>query len=547
MTHLILNGFMGTGKSTVGRLLAGELGLDFVDTDDLVEAEMGTTIADAFTTIGEQQFRDIEARVVRHVLDGPVAVVALGGGALLSSDTRDLAEKSGLVVTLVCEPDEIVDRVGTLGTRPLLSGVRGATTADRVRSLLSSRAAAYGRYTQISTSARSPRSVALEIAGLYRKKVQENGAPSRSRLLASIVTDTSKQSVIVAGTIEDSIASDPVAGPLARGAKAVLLSDEVVYRQHGPRARSAIENSGADVVDIVVPAGERHKVLSTVESVYRRCQEENLDRTSVVVGLGGGVITDMAGFVAATYLRGLPLVLVPSTLLAQVDAAIGGKTAVDFGSAKNSIGSFYPADAVVLDASLLRTLPAPLLSDGLAEIVKMGVIWDPKLLDLLEGLPDAASILDRPDLIERAARDKVEVVRQDPLEAGLRAVLNFGHTAGHAVEAASGYRLSHGSSVAIGMVAATRVAVELGVCDELLLDRLVALLTKFDLPIAHEEMDRDEVLRIVSYDKKRRGTEIRMVLPKFPGEAIVRAVEPEVLRRSLAAHPRLRGDSASGV
>lgn len=534
MTHLILNGFMGTGKSTVGRLLAGELALTFVDTDDLVEAQLGTTIAEAFTTIGEEKFRAAEAQVVRSVLAMPSAVIALGGGSLLNPETRDMAENRGFVVTLVCEPDEIVDRVGTLGTRPLLSNVPGATTADRVRALLRSRAEAYGRYIQISTSARSPRSVASEIARLYRQSIEGSSATDRSRHVANVVTNSSRRSAIIAGALEDAISSAALEALFARGSHAVLLSDEVVYQHHGERAKSAIEKLGTRVVDIVAPAGEQHKVLATVEGVYSRCQEANLDRESVVVGLGGGVITDIAGFVAATYFRGLPLVLLPSTLLAQVDAAIGGKTGVDFGSAKNSVGSFYPADAVVLDASLLRTLPSPVLSDGLSEMVKMGVIWDAELLELLEALPNVAAILERPDLIERAALNKVEVVRQDPLEQGLRAILNFGHTAGHAIEAASGYRLSHGSSVSLGMLAATRVAVELGVCDVVLLDRLTALLTKLDLPTSHAGLDPDEVLRIVFYDKKRRGGEIRMVLPKMPGKAIVQTVEPVVLRRALA-------------
>ncbi len=537
MTHLILNGFMGTGKSTVGRLLAGQMGLSFIDTDDLVEAELGTTIAEAFTSIGEAKFRAVEADVVRSVLALPSAVIALGGGSLLNPDTRDIAENAGFVVTLVCQPDEIVDRVGTLSTRPLLSGVPGTTTAERVRSLLGSRAEAYGRYTQVSTSARSPRSVAAEIVGLYQERIGANGVADRSHLVASLLTESSKRSAVLAGALEDSLTHPSVDSLLTRGGLAVLISDEVVHEKHGQRARSAIEEHGAHVIDIVVPAGEQHKVLATVEGVYHHCQQANLDRESVVMALGGGVITDMAGFVAATYLRGLPLVLLPSTLLAQVDAAIGGKTGLDFGSAKNSVGAFYPADAVVLDASLLRTLPPSFLSDGLSEMVKMGIIWDKELLEHLEGLPNAAGILERTDIIERAVRDKVEIVRQDPNERGLRAILNFGHTAGHGIEAASGYHLSHGSSVALGMLVATHVAVELGVCRSGLLDRLVTVLRKFDLPIARPALDLEEVLRVVSYDKKRRGNEIRMVLPEVPGRAIVQTVGADVLRRALAALP----------
>ena len=223
-----------------------------------------------------------------------------------------------------------------------------------------------------------------------------------------------------------------------------------------------------------IPQGEEHKTLQTMDAVYHAAMQAGLDRASTVVGLGGGVVGDMAGLLAATYLRGLNLVLAPTTLLAQVDAAIGGKVGVDFHAAKNMIGAFKPANLVLIDPEALQTLPASARADGLVEIIKIGYMCSRLLISQLEAIT-LENVLEHPYIIRAAAEQKVEVVRRDPLERGERMLLNFGHTIGHGLEAASGYRLSHGQAVSIGMVAETRLAVSRGWCPRSTLETLRSL------------------------------------------------------------------------
>jgi 3-dehydroquinate synthase len=235
---------------------------------------------------------------------------------------------------------------------------------------------------------------------------------------------------------------------------------------------------------------------------------------------------------AATYLRGLHLVLVPTTLLAQVDATIGGKVGIDFHHAKNMIGAFKPAQLVLIDPRALESLPRAILIDGLVEIIKLGFIQSEHLVTLLHGV-DPDRILDHAHVIRAAARQKVEVVQRDPLEHGERMLLNFGHTIGHGLEAASGYRLSHGRAVSVGMIAETRLAVSRGWCSEVTLDALLAMLRTFSLPTECDGIDADEVLRFVGQDKKRRAGTIRMAIPTEIGRGEVVQVTLDELRAAL--------------
>jgi len=238
----------------------------------------------------------------------------------------------------------------------------------------------------------------------------------------------------------------------------------------------------------------------------------------VVIGLGGGVIGDLAGTFAATYLRGLHLVLVPTTLVAQVDASIGGKVGVDLRTVKNMVGSFYPAELVIIDPDVLGSLPPAAVSDGLSEIVKIALVRSPRLLSTLENLREPLDVIRDTALIREAARQKILVVERDPREQGERELLNYGHTIGHAVEAASAYRLSHGQAVAVGMVAETRLAEVAGWCAPGVLGRLEALLRNFGLPRAARGLDPDIVFGHLREDKKRKGKQIRFVVPTTIGD-----------------------------
>jgi 3-dehydroquinate synthase len=332
-----------------------------------------------------------------------------------------------------------------------------------------------------------------------------------------------------------------------RAQAAWLISDETVLRHHGAAAEAALLAAGLRVQHAAVPAGEASKTLAEVARLYDWLLSGGVTRGDVVVALGGGVVGDLAGFVAATCLRGLPLVQVPTTLLAMVDSSVGGKTGVNHTAGKNLIGAFYQPPLVVVDPALLATLPARELASGWAEVVKYGMIEgsvpDPRpgvpLLDWLEAAAPALVELVQPatsDVIERCIDLKARTVRADPTEQGIRAILNYGHTAGHAVEAAAGYGvLLHGEAVAIGMRVAASIGVATGRCAPALLARQQALLRRFDLPDRVAGVTPAALWPYMRHDKKAEAGALRWVLPTGTGRVeIVRGVDEATVDAALA-------------
>jgi 3-dehydroquinate synthase len=333
----------------------------------------------------------------------------------------------------------------------------------------------------------------------------------------------------------------PRLGALVREAaphgQAALLADRALGATHGAAVESALRAAGYRVLYRDFPAGEDHKNLDTVRDLYTALLDAHLERGSPVVALGGGVVTDTAGFVAATYLRGVPLVTCPTTLLAMVDAAVGGKTGVNVPQGKNLIGSFYQPRLVAIDPEVLATLPVRELRGGLAECVKHGVIRDPELFEFIER--NVAAILRRQtgvlgELVERNVRIKAAVVMADEKEAGERAHLNFGHSFGHAIEATCPGGLGapgsyqHGEAVALGMVAATGLAVQMGRCPPVVLERLTALLGRIGLPTRADDLAPvATLLDSMRRDKKVAGGRVRLVLPDRLGAVSIVADTPD--------------------
>lgn len=310
--------------------------------------------------------------------------------------------------------------------------------------------------------------------------------------------------------------------------KVLVVSNSTIFRHYGEHIISALHQAGFDVAHLIVPAGERYKTLSTVQKIYDAALAHRIERSSTFVALGGGVIGDMTGFAAATWLRGLNVVQVPTSLLAMVDAAIGGKTGVNHPQGKNLIGAFHQPRLVLIDPHVLKTLPTREFRAGMAEVIKYGVIWDSQLFEHLE----AASQLDRlttltddllHNILTRSCQAKAHVVSKDEKEAGLRAILNYGHTIGHAVESLTRYRLvNHGEAVGIGMVAAGQLAVKLGLWDEAANQRQRALIEKTGLPTQLPPgIAIDDILLSLQADKKVEAGQVRFVLPTQIGAAIV--------------------------
>ena len=323
--------------------------------------------------------------------------------------------------------------------------------------------------------------------------------------------------------------------------RAALLMDEAVCETHGEAARRSLESFGCTVITGQIPSGEKHKNLDTVRDLYSVLLDHRLERRSPVIALGGGVVGDTAGFVAATYLRGIPFIQCPTTLLAMVDASVGGKVGVNVPQGKNLVGSFYQPSLVVVDTHSLITLPVRELRCGLAECVKHAVIRDADLFAWIEHSLDAIASLDPQTMVELVRRNvaiKADVVMADEKELGQRAHLNFGHTFAHAIEATTGYGAGdgyhHGEAVSLGMVAATRLAIDTGRCPAHVLDRLVKLLIRIGLPTSTDRLpSSSDLMQAMRLDKKVHSGKLRFVLPDrlgavsivtdVPDEAIVAA------------------------
>ncbi len=319
--------------------------------------------------------------------------------------------------------------------------------------------------------------------------------------------------------------------------KAVIITDTTVGNLYADVLGRSLQNADFKVTLLEVPAGEEQKSLETATGLYDKLTDAYAERTTPVLALGGGVIGDLAGFVAATYLRGLPLIQVPTTLLAMVDSSIGGKTAVDRGRLKNIIGMFYQPRLVIADIGTLSTLPENELPNGLAEVIKSAAIRNENLFKFLEINIDKAREL-YPEVVENmvleTARIKAEIVEKDEKEEGLRGILNYGHTVGHAIEAVSGFRFKHGQSVAIGMMAAAKISSLMGTLEESEVARLEALIKQAGLPTEMPGIDKEAVMQAMQHDKKVRNDKIRFVLLKSIGEAFISdEVDPAQVREVL--------------
>jgi shikimate kinase/3-dehydroquinate synthase len=554
--RIILTGFSGTGKTEVARLIAERLGWQAVDSDDAIVEAAGKPIPAIFRDQGEKHFRTLEHTVLRQLCSIPDTVIAAGGGAILAAENRRLMAQGGFIVCLEARPETILERLrpqfeSDPVARPLL------TTPDslrRIRELKSFRQPYYALADHtVHTDGLSMEQVAAEVVHAWRElsaaaleaqgrvaalaaapSAREADAPYCQPPGAACVVRTSSTTypVFVSwGALSDLGQRMADAGLTGR---AYLISDSMVHAHWGAAAEEALQAAGLRVACHVVPAGETSKSLETAAAIYDWLVSERAERGEAIVALGGGMVCDLAGFVAATFVRGLPLVHVPTSLLAMVDAAVGGKVAVNHKEAKNLIGAFYQPRLVLADVSTLQTLPPRELTTGWAEVIKHALIMDEELLRLLEENADAVMRLEpavTSEVISRSIALKAAVVSEDEREeTGRRTILNYGHTIGHGLETAAEYAgMLHGEAVAVGMAGAARIACRLGLLPPETAERQDALIARFGLPLRASGVDAAKVLAAIALDKKIKGGDIRWVLLEGIGRPVIRQDVPPAL------------------
>lgn len=503
-----LYGPPGSGKSTLGKLLSDQFALPFYDLDQEVEAHCQKTIADIFAQDGEFTFRWEEAERLNEILQKKKGVVALGGGALLNLTSREAVEKAGSVLCLTADISTLSKRMqNQSGIRPLLDGDEGVE--QRLSALIQKRADHYASFSNH-----------LDTTALTR---EEAGWQAQLNLGAFHVhgMGSGYDVRVISGGLD-------LLGPLMEEygltGQVALVSDETVGKLYAERAAQSLRSCGCRVHPILFPAGEKYKTIQTISNLWEGFIESGLDRGSTVVALGGGVVSDLAGFAAATYLRGIRWAAVPTTLLSMADASLGGKTGADLPQGKNLVGAFHPPALVLADPELLWTLPDRELRSGLAEVVKHGILADDRLFArCAQGWAalahDPSSQPDWNELVRRAISVKIRYIEADPYEKGIRAALNLGHTIGHAVERASDFSISHGEAVAIGMVAEAQLAEQIQLAQPGLAASITSVLEGLGLPVRiPSEINAHAVLKYLQVDKKRKGGTVRFALPAAIGD-----------------------------
>lgn len=515
---LLLSGFMATGKSAVGRLLAEKSGAHFVDLDTEIVARRNKSIAEIFASEGESEFRSLERKVLEEEMSRAQkrkTVMSLGGGALLDPDFRIDTLHRSIVVTLEASPSEILRRVadqdGDSGSRPLLAGPDPQATVSK---LLQERAVCYAEaHGRVQTDGRQPEDIARTVEQIWN----QNPVAVASGM----------------GTYNVLIGSNLIAAHLphllGETSGVLLVTDTNVDPLHGDKARAGLAALDVKNATTVLTPGEEHKDLQSLSAIYQTAFDAGMDRSSTFVGLGGGVTTDMTGFAAATWVRGVRWVGLPTTLLAMVDASVGGKTAVDFHTAKNSVGAFWQPAGVICDIETLQTETDRQYIGALSEVVKTALIGDAELFELLE--KNAGAILERQpeviqEIVERCVRVKARVVALDARESGVRATLNLGHTIGHALESSGGYSdLTHGEAVSLGLVAALRLGELKGHTKPELTHRVLRLLKSLRMPHRLSRDDLEKCTALLGHDKKRSGASIRFVYAGDVGRVFTESIE----------------------
>lgn len=570
---IVMVGLMGCGKSSVGRRMAARLGLPFVDVDEEIEISAQKAIGDIFTDHGEAFFRDGERRVIARLLANGPQVMATGGGAFMNAETRDNIKQNGISIWLKAPLHILMKRVAKRDSRPLL---RTADPEATMRNLMAVRYPVYAGADITIESRDVPHDqIVTEVVEALKRSGRLGDFGSKSKIDGHLVergvtkalmnaTSSPAQPMNAAGTLRivpvllpgreyDVVIGAGLVADAGRritekfgAVKCAIVTDTNVARHHLQTLEGALRAYKCHAGTVVLPAGEATKSFRELQPLCESLLSMELERGDLVIPFGGGVIGDLAGFAASILRRGVRFVQIPTSLLAQVDSSVGGKTGINTGHGKNLIGTFHQPSLVLADTNVLSTLPDREMRAGYAEVAKYGLLGDAAFFDWLEGswrgvFGNDVGVLTR--TIETSVQAKSDVVVRDEHEKGDRALLNLGHTFGHALEAWTGYsnRLLHGEGVAIGMVLAFRLSEQLGYCPAGIAQRVEAHLKAVGLPVRIGDIpggmaDADELFALMGQDKKVVGGRLTFIMVRGIGQAfITREIEPATVKAFLAA------------
>ena len=553
MNNLIITGFSGTGKSLVAKEVARRLNWDFLDTDVEIVKQTRKAIAEIFRQDGESKFRELERETIRKACQQRQTIIAIGGGAIADPQNYELLAKTGVIVCLEAKPETIYERLFQEAVHSPETEVRPLLATDNplehIRQLKASRQPSYAKADwAIHTDGLSVSEVVEEVIRAWRSLRRPDfiGVPRNDKEKAQsgidkdiaclVETATQSYPVFVGYGLLDKLGEKMRQAALS--GTATIISDKNVFSLYGSKVVGILNDAGFVVNSFIVPPGEETKNMDYAIKIYNFLVGHRAERDDVIIALGGGMVGDLAGFVAATFLRGMFWVQVPTSLIAMVDASIGGKVGVNHPEGKNLIGAFYQPTLVLADPQTLTTLPQRELVSGWAEVSKHGMILDKEFLEFLETNVNKLTKLEPETLarvVARSAAIKAKVVNQDEKEReGKRTILNYGHTIAHGLETATQYRrFLHGEAVAIGMVGAAKLSQRLGLLPAAAVERQQALLQKFGLPTSlpakrsNLKLSLAEVSKAMELDKKIKGKAIRWVLLQDIGRTVIRSDVPQ--------------------
>lgn len=522
MANIVLIGFMGSGKSTIGKILSKKLKMKFIDTDELIEEELGLSIPQIFEKYGEVYFREIEKKVVKKLLNFDNYVLSTGGGVVLQEENTKILKRIGIIFYLHISLNEVKNRIKDTSTRPLFS---------HSEKIFNHRLPIYRQTSDyiINVDKLSPEMVVNKIVSYLNEYKLFN------RIYINLGENSSDIYVMKSGL-------EKIGKYLRQydvSANGMIVTNYRVAKLYLLIVQNSLISYGFKPAIAKLPDGEEYKTIEYAMKLYGKCLKNKLDRKSFILALGGGVVGDIAGFVASTYKRGVPFFQVPTTLLAQVDAGIGGKTAVNHPMGKNMIGVFYQPKFVFSCIDVLKTLPVKELKNGLAEVVKYGIIKDKYLFEYLEKNIDKILNYDIETLfniVKTSAEIKAKIVELDEKEEGIRTILNYGHTLGHALETIGKYRkLTHGEALSLGIIYAAKVGREMGMMQSSSVSKIENLLKKIGLPTKLKKVDTPAIWKAMQLDKKVIKGKLRMALSSEIGHCeIIDKLDKKLLKKAIS-------------